>query len=72
VCILAVMELMSVSPRDWRRHVEGCAALFDSFNVNGLSGGHLQAGMAGTHFSRESTVLSAPLEMIAPHNSMRA
>ncbi|KAJ5698672.1 hypothetical protein N7462_000677 [Penicillium macrosclerotiorum] len=23
VCILAVMELMSVSPRDWRRHVEG-------------------------------------------------
>ncbi|KAJ5421359.1 Protein of unknown function DUF3468 [Penicillium cf. griseofulvum] len=43
VCILAVMELMSVSPRDWRRHVEGCAALFDSFNVNGLSGGHLQA-----------------------------
>ena len=42
VCILAVMELMSVSPRDWRRHVEGCAALFESFNVNGLSGGHLQ------------------------------
>ncbi|KAJ5306838.1 hypothetical protein N7508_005853 [Penicillium antarcticum] len=43
VCILAVMELMSVSPRDWRRHVEGCAALFESFNVTGLSGGHLQA-----------------------------
>ncbi|KAL5363447.1 hypothetical protein BJX96DRAFT_119005 [Aspergillus floccosus] len=43
VCILAVMELMSVSPRDWRRHVEGCAALFESFNVNGMSGGHLQA-----------------------------
>ncbi|KAA8646556.1 hypothetical protein EYZ11_013234 [Aspergillus tanneri] len=43
VCILAVMELMSVSTQDWRRHVEGCAALFDCFNVNGFSGGHLQA-----------------------------
>jgi hypothetical protein len=68
VCILAVMELMSVSPRDWRRHVEGCAALFDSFNVNGLSGGHLQAvfwcyarmELCGAIISNgaESTVLS--------------
>lgn len=43
VCILACLELMSASPRDWRRHVEGCATLFESFNVNGLSGGLLQA-----------------------------
>ncbi|KFZ25280.1 hypothetical protein V502_00240 [Pseudogymnoascus sp. VKM F-4520 (FW-2644)] len=43
VCILACLELMSVSPRDWRRHIEGCAALFDSFNINGFSGGLLQA-----------------------------
>ncbi|WPG99475.1 Hypothetical protein R9X50_00229000 [Acrodontium crateriforme] len=43
VCILACLELMSVSPRNWRRHVEGCAALFDSFSVNGFSGGILQA-----------------------------
>ncbi|EAW24686.1 putative C6 transcription factor [Aspergillus fischeri NRRL 181] len=43
VCILGCLELMSVSPRDWRRHVEGCAALFDAYNVNGFSGGHLQA-----------------------------
>ncbi|KAE8147166.1 hypothetical protein BDV25DRAFT_169366 [Aspergillus avenaceus] len=42
-CILAVMELMSVRPQDWRRHVEGCAALFDCFEVNGFSGGYLQA-----------------------------
>jgi hypothetical protein len=43
VCILACLELMSVSPKDWRRHVEGCAALFDSFGANGFSGGLLQA-----------------------------
>ncbi|CZS90793.1 probable C6 transcription factor [Rhynchosporium agropyri] len=43
VCILACLELMSVSPRDWRRHVEGCAALMGSLNVNGMSGGLLQA-----------------------------
>jgi hypothetical protein len=42
-CILACLELMSGSPRNWRRHVEGCAALFDSFNVNGFSGSILQA-----------------------------
>ena len=74
VCILAVMELMSVSPRDWRRHVEGCAALFDSFSVNGLSGGHLQAvfwcyarmELCGAIISNgaESTVL--PLEKWVP------
>lgn len=43
VCILCCLEMMSVSPRDWRRHVEGCAALFDSFGVTGFSGGVLQA-----------------------------
>lgn len=42
-CILAVMELMSGSPRNWRRHIEGCATLFDLFQVNGFSGGVLQA-----------------------------
>jgi hypothetical protein len=42
-CILACLELMSMSPKDWRRHVQGCAALFESFNVHGFSGGVLQA-----------------------------
>lgn len=41
-CILAVLELMSGSARTWRRHIEGCATLFDLFKVNGLSGGMLQ------------------------------
>ncbi|EXJ95473.1 hypothetical protein A1O1_00595 [Capronia coronata CBS 617.96] len=42
-CLLCVLEMMSVSPRDWRRHVEGCAALFASSGVNGFSRGLLQA-----------------------------
>ena len=42
-CILCVLEMMSVSPRDWRRHLEGCAALLEHLGVNGFSGGLLQA-----------------------------
>jgi len=42
-CLLCVLEMMSVSPRDWRRHVEGCAALFASYGINGFSGGLQQA-----------------------------
>ncbi|KAH8168541.1 fungal specific transcription factor domain-containing protein [Sarocladium implicatum] len=41
--ILCVLEMMSASPRDWRRHLEGCAALFDAFGVNGFTGGILQS-----------------------------
>ena len=41
--ILCCLEMMSASPRDWRRHLEGCAALFDAFGVNGFSGGILQS-----------------------------
>ena len=43
VCILACLELMSVSPSNWRRHIEGFATLVDHFNVHGFSGGLLQA-----------------------------
>lgn len=42
-CILAVLELMSGSPKNWRRHIEGCASLFEFFAVTGFSGGLLQA-----------------------------
>lgn len=42
-CILAVLELMSGSPRNWRRHIEGCASLFAFYEVTGFSGGLLQA-----------------------------
>jgi hypothetical protein len=42
-CILAVFELMSGGSKDWKRHVEGCASLFDFFGVDGFSGGLPQA-----------------------------
>lgn len=42
-CILCVLEMMSASPRDWRRHLEGCAALFDAAATHGLCGGLEQA-----------------------------
>ncbi|KAI9167948.1 Transcription activator AMTR1 [Paramyrothecium foliicola] len=42
-CILAVFELMSGDARDWKRHVEGCASLFEYFGVNGFTGGLPQA-----------------------------
>ncbi|KAL6818442.1 putative C6 transcription factor [Trichoderma sp. SZMC 28013] len=41
-CILACLELMSGNSKNWRRHVEGCAALFEASGVNGFSGGLLQ------------------------------
>ncbi|KAH7368814.1 C6 zinc finger protein [Plectosphaerella cucumerina] len=41
--VLCCLEMMSASAHDWRKHLEGCAALFDSFAVHGFSGGLLQA-----------------------------
>ncbi|KAF4126085.1 C6 transcription factor [Geosmithia morbida] len=41
--ILCCLEMMSASPRDWRRHLEGCATLFEAFGVNGFSGDILQS-----------------------------
>ena len=41
--VLCVLEMMSASAQDWRRHLEGCAALFDAFRVHGFSGGLYQA-----------------------------
>ncbi|KAF1989344.1 hypothetical protein K402DRAFT_444868 [Aulographum hederae CBS 113979] len=41
--ILCCLEMMSASAQDWRRHLEGCAALFEAFGINGFSGGVDQA-----------------------------
>jgi hypothetical protein len=38
-CILCVLEMMSANPRNWRHHLEGCAALFEASGIHGLSGG---------------------------------
>lgn len=42
-CLLCVLEMMSANPRDWRRHLDGCAALFQASGVNGFCGGFDQA-----------------------------
>ncbi|KAG9235731.1 C6 zinc finger domain-containing protein [Amylocarpus encephaloides] len=41
--ILCVLEMMSASPWNWRRHLDGCAALFSSHGITGNSGGIRQA-----------------------------
>ena len=41
--ILCCLEMMSAAPKNWRRHLDGCAALFDSYGINGLSSGLSQA-----------------------------
>ncbi|CAH6720014.1 hypothetical protein CLIB1444_03S02498 [[Candida] jaroonii] len=35
--ILCVFEMMSSSPRKWRYHLEGCAALFKAHGIHGFS-----------------------------------
>jgi hypothetical protein len=41
--LLCCLEMMSARAQDWQRHLEGCAALFDAFQMNGFSEGLLQA-----------------------------
>jgi hypothetical protein len=41
--LLCCLEMMSARAQDWHRHLEGCAALFDAFQMNGFSEGLLQA-----------------------------
>lgn len=41
--ILCCLEMFSASAQDWRHHLEGCAAVFEAFGVNGFSGDVLQA-----------------------------
>jgi hypothetical protein len=41
--VLCCLEMFAASAQDWRKHLEGCAAVFDAFGVNGFSGDVLQA-----------------------------
>jgi hypothetical protein len=56
--ILCVLEMMSASPWNWRKHLEGCAALFSSHSINGFSGGLLQAVF--WCYARMGTLCSSP------------
>ncbi|PYH41940.1 uncharacterized protein BP01DRAFT_425968 [Aspergillus saccharolyticus JOP 1030-1] len=35
--LLCCLEMMSARAQDWRRHLEGCAALFSAFGIQGFS-----------------------------------
>ncbi|KAI9159106.1 C6 zinc finger domain-containing [Paramyrothecium foliicola] len=75
--ILCCLEMMSASRRDWRRHLEGCAALFNAFGVNGFSGGLLQAvfwcyarmDLCGALISEGTQRTMVPLEEWLPPNA---
>ncbi|KAK3115017.1 hypothetical protein LTR53_006057 [Teratosphaeriaceae sp. CCFEE 6253] len=41
--VLAVLEMMSCSPKAWRRHLDGCAALIQALGLSGACGGLEQA-----------------------------
>ncbi|KAL5332977.1 fungal-specific transcription factor domain-containing protein [Aspergillus crustosus] len=41
--LLCCLEMMSARAQDWRRHLEGCAALFEASEIHGFCGGLLQA-----------------------------
>ena len=74
VCILGCFELMSASPQDWKRHLEGCASLYACFGVNGFSGGLIQAvfwcyarmELCGTIISNGTKTTVLPLEDWTP------
>ncbi|KAJ6095436.1 hypothetical protein N7486_006182 [Penicillium sp. IBT 16267x] len=41
--LLCCLEMMSARAQDWRKHLEGCTALFEAFEIHGFSSGILQA-----------------------------
>ncbi|EXJ93374.1 hypothetical protein A1O1_01766 [Capronia coronata CBS 617.96] len=41
--VLCVLEMLSCSPKAWRRHLDGCASLIRAMNIRGDSGGVEQA-----------------------------
>ncbi|CDK29796.1 unnamed protein product [Kuraishia capsulata CBS 1993] len=45
--ILCVFQMMSSSPKTWRRHLEGCLMLFRSYNIHGF-GSPLERGIFWT------------------------
>lgn len=63
--VLCVLEMMSCSPKMWRRHLDGCASLIQSMGIHGLSGGLEQAlfwcfarmDLCGGFISDEQTII---------------
>lgn len=74
--VLCVLEMMSCSPKMWRRHLDGCASLIISMGINGLSGGLEQAlfwcfarmDLCGALISDEQTII--PIESWLPKSTV--
>ncbi|KAG6366711.1 hypothetical protein INS49_000890 [Diaporthe citri] len=70
--VLCVLEMMSCSPKMWRRHLDGSASLILSLGINGFSGGLEQAlfwcfarmDLCGALISDERTII--PIESWLP------
>ncbi|CAG7922587.1 unnamed protein product [Penicillium olsonii] len=73
--ILCVLEMLSCNPKEWRRHLDGCAYLIQAAGINGFSGKEEQAlfwcfarmDVCGGLISEEETIIPIhnwrPLEM---------
>ncbi|KAJ5301063.1 uncharacterized protein N7443_006065 [Penicillium atrosanguineum] len=63
--ILCVLEMLSCNPKEWRRHLEGCAYLIQAAGINGFSGKEEQAlfwcfarmDVCGGLISEEETII---------------
>lgn len=70
--VLCVLEMMSCSPKMWRRHLDGCASLLIAMGITGLAGGLEQAlfwcfarmDLCGALISDEQTII--PIESWLP------
>lgn len=72
--VLCVLEMMSCSPKMWRRHLDGCASLILSMGIHGLSGGLEQAlfwcfarmDLCGAFISDEQTIIPMASWLLKP------
>ncbi|KAI7461440.1 hypothetical protein KC351_g16802 [Hortaea werneckii] len=67
--VLCVLEMLSCSPKAWRRHLDGCAALIQALNISGTCGGLEQALFWG--FARMDicgALISSETTLIPMHN----
>ncbi|CAI7565513.1 unnamed protein product [Penicillium pancosmium] len=63
--ILCVLEMLSCNPKEWRRHLDGCAYLIQAAGINGFSGNEEQAlfwcfarmDVCGGLISEEDTII---------------
>ncbi|KAK9235044.1 hypothetical protein V1525DRAFT_411112 [Lipomyces kononenkoae] len=74
--VLCCLEMMCSSPYNWRRHLEGCAALFVSAGISGFCGGLGQSlfwcfarmDLSCAVIGEESTIIQIP-DWLSPGQS---